>query len=161
MFKMTQGNDHISPEALLALLKARRSIRRYRPDPIPDEYVDKIIEVARWAPSGANSQPWQFIVVTKEEFRKKIFEIYQNMEEFTQKKELERKIGDKGSSFKYFQIAGQFLRECKVELKKVKWPTRKELFASTAVVIVLVLLVALFLGLIDVGLIRIIKIIVG
>jgi len=78
-----------------------------------------------------------------------------------QKKELERKGRDKGSSFKYFQIAGQFLRECRIELKKVKWPTRKELFASTAVVIVIVLLVSLFLGLIDVGLIRIIRIIVG
>ena len=78
-----------------------------------------------------------------------------------QKKELERKSRNKESSFKYFQMAGQFLRECRVELRKVKWPTRKELLASTAVVIVLVLLVALFLGLIDVGLIRIIRIIVG
>ena len=78
-----------------------------------------------------------------------------------QKKELERKTRDKGSSVNYFQMAGQFIRECKIELKKVKWPTRKELLASTAVVIVLVLLVALFLGLIDVGLIRIIRSIVG
>ncbi len=78
-----------------------------------------------------------------------------------QKKEMERKIGDKGSFAKYLQMAGQFLRECKVELKKVKWPTRKELLASTAVVIVLVLLVSLFLGLIDIGLIRIIRSIVG
>ena len=78
-----------------------------------------------------------------------------------QKKELERKSKDKGSSVNYFHMAGQFLRECKIELKKVKWPTRKELLASTAVVIVLVLLVGLFLGLIDVGLIRIIRAIVG
>jgi len=53
------------------------------------------------------------------------------------------------------------LRESKIELKKVKWPTRKELLASTAVVIVLVLVVALFLGLIDFGLIKIIKNLVG
>jgi preprotein translocase subunit SecE len=78
-----------------------------------------------------------------------------------QKKELEKKVRDKGSSVNYLQMAGQFLRECKIELKKVKWPTRKELLASTAVVIVLVLLVSLFLGLIDVGLFRIIRIIVG
>jgi len=77
------------------------------------------------------------------------------------KRQLERKNRDKGSSVKYFHMAGQFLRECKVELKKVKWPTRKELLASTAVVIVLVLVVSLFLGLIDVGLIRIIRSIVG
>ena len=62
---------------------------------------------------------------------------------------------------KYISKAGQFLREAKMELKKVKWPTRKELLASTAVVIVLTLIVALFLGLVDFGLIKIIKNIVG
>ena len=41
---------------LLELVKSRRTVRRFRPDPVPDEYVDKIIEVARWAPSGLNSQ---------------------------------------------------------------------------------------------------------
>jgi preprotein translocase subunit SecE len=55
----------------------------------------------------------------------------------------------------------QFLREAKTELKKVKWPTKKELLASTAVVIVLSLLVAFYLGLIDFLLIKIIKYIVG
>ncbi len=52
---------------------------------------------------------------------------------------------------------GQFLRDAKTELKKVKWPTRKELLASTAVVIVLTILIALYLGLVDFGLIKIIK----
>jgi preprotein translocase subunit SecE len=78
-----------------------------------------------------------------------------------QKKELERRDRNKGASVKYFRMVGQFLRECKMELKKVKWPTRKELLSSTAVVIVLVLIVSLFLGLIDIGLIRIIRSIVG
>lgn len=61
----------------------------------------------------------------------------------------------------YVHKAGQFFRESKMELKKVKWPTRKELLASTAVVVVLVLFCALFLGLVDFGLIKIIKIIMG
>ena len=76
-------------------------------------------------------------------------------------KKIEKKKAKRESGFKYFNIAGQFLREAKIELKKVKWPTRKELLASTAVVIVLVLVVAFFLGLIDFGLIKIIKNIVG
>jgi preprotein translocase subunit SecE len=46
----------------------------------------------------------------------------------------------------------QFLREVKIELKKVTWPSRKETVASTAVVIVLVVIVASFLGLVDWGL---------
>jgi nitroreductase len=50
-------------ESLLELVKARRSIRRFKPDPVPDEYIDKIIEVARWAPSGYNTQPWDFVII--------------------------------------------------------------------------------------------------
>jgi nitroreductase len=56
-------------ESLLELVKARRSIRRFKPDPIPDEYINKIIEVARWAPSGYNSQPWDFIVIKDNKLR--------------------------------------------------------------------------------------------
>lgn len=61
----------------------------------------------------------------------------------------------------YVQRARQFLREVKIELKKVKWPTRKELIASTTVVIVLVMIISIYLGLVDFGLIKIIKGIVG
>ena len=77
------------------------------------------------------------------------------------KKEVERKNRDKGFAAKYFRVTVQFLRECKVELKKVKWPTRKELLASTAIVIVLVLIVSFFLGTIDFVLIWAIRSIVG
>lgn len=59
-------------DVLLELVKERRSIRRFKPDPIPDEYVDKIIEVARWSPSGFNTQPWDFVIVKKKELRDKI-----------------------------------------------------------------------------------------
>ena len=41
-------------ESFLELVKKRRSIRRFKPDPVPNEYVGKIIEAARWAPSGFN-----------------------------------------------------------------------------------------------------------
>jgi nitroreductase len=61
-------------DALLELVKSTRSIRRFKPDSIPDEYIDKIVEVARWAPSGFNQQPWEFVVVRKPELRKKIAE---------------------------------------------------------------------------------------
>jgi preprotein translocase subunit SecE len=73
----------------------------------------------------------------------------------------ERKEAEGRSITKYVSNAGQFLREARVELKKVKWPTRKELLASTAVVIVLVLVVSFYLGVVDFGLIKIIKNIVG
>ncbi len=63
-------------EVLLGIAKRRRSIRRFKPDPVPDEDIAKIIEVARWAMSGANAQPWEFIVVKKPELRAEIFEAY-------------------------------------------------------------------------------------
>jgi preprotein translocase subunit SecE len=78
------------------------------------------------------------------------------------KKEVDKRTGGADSSLlKYVRMSLQFLRESKMELKKVKWPTRKELLASTAVVIALVIAVSFFLGIIDFGLIKIIKTIVG
>jgi len=71
------------------------------------------------------------------------------------------KSGESGGVSNLFKAVGLFLRQAKVELKKVKWPTRKELIASTVVVIVLTMLVSLYLGLVDLGLIKIIKHVVG
>ena len=58
---------------------------------------------------------------------------------------------------KYVDQALQFLREVKVELKKVAWPSRKQAMGSTIVVIMLVLLVSFFLGVVDIGLSSLIK----
>ncbi|MFC1971321.1 nitroreductase family protein [Chloroflexota bacterium] len=62
-------------EDFLELVKNRRSIRRFKPDPIPDDSVDKIIEAARWAPSGFNSQPWEFVVLKNQELKDRIVEL--------------------------------------------------------------------------------------
>ena len=51
----------------------------------------------------------------------------------------------------------QFLREVKVELKKVTWPSRKQTLGSTLVVIILVMIISLFLGIADIGLSGIIR----
>lgn len=55
----------------------------------------------------------------------------------------------------------KFLTDVKVELKKVTWPTRKDTYASTIVVIVLVIVSAAYLGGIDVILSRLIRLILG
>lgn len=60
----------------LDLVHKRRSIRRFKPDAVPDEYIEKILEAARWAMSGANAQPWEFIVVKDPETRKKIVSVF-------------------------------------------------------------------------------------
>ena len=55
----------------------------------------------------------------------------------------------------------RFLDEAKAELKKVTWPTRKQAIASTAVVIVVVIILSIFLSLVDLGLTKMIKLILG
>ena len=59
-------------EELLDIISSRKSIRRYKTDPVPDAMIDKILEAARWAPTGENYQPWRFIVVRDQETRNKI-----------------------------------------------------------------------------------------
>jgi preprotein translocase subunit SecE len=53
----------------------------------------------------------------------------------------------------------QFLREVKIELKKVTWPSRKQTIGSTIVVIVLVMIVSMFLGGVDIGLSSLVRIV--
>ena len=53
----------------------------------------------------------------------------------------------------------QFLREVKIELKKVIWPTRKQTIGSTLVVIVLVMIISFFLGIVDISLSSLISLI--
>jgi nitroreductase len=62
-------------KSFLELAKSRRSIRRFRPDSIPDDYVDKIIEAARWAPSGFNLQPWEFVVIKDKKLKDEVIRI--------------------------------------------------------------------------------------
>jgi len=55
------------------------------------------------------------------------------------------------------EVAKQFLREVKQELKKVTWPTRKDALSGTAVVLVAVFVIAVFLGVVDSGLSNLVR----
>jgi preprotein translocase subunit SecE len=55
---------------------------------------------------------------------------------------------------------GRFLREVRVELKKVAWPSRKEIRGSTWVVVIVVVLIGAFVGIIDIGLTRLLRLLV-
>lgn len=48
------------------LLVGRRSIRRYKPDPVPHEIIERVLMAAIWAPSAHNRQPWRFAVIETE-----------------------------------------------------------------------------------------------
>ena len=60
--------------ALRASLRKRRSVRDFAPDPVPPDIVDTAIEAAATAPSGANRQPWRFVLVRDPEVKRKIRE---------------------------------------------------------------------------------------
>lgn len=57
---------------ILSLIKSRRSIRDFTKEEIDKEIVDKILEGAKWAPSGLNNQPWRFSVVRESQKINKI-----------------------------------------------------------------------------------------
>ena len=50
-------------------IEKRRSIRKFKPDPIPEEYLMDIAESARLAPSGCNAQPWRFKIVKETDIK--------------------------------------------------------------------------------------------
>lgn len=57
---------------LKAAIAARRSIRKYKSDPVSEEHINELLEADRLAPSGTNIQPWRFVVATSQEAREKI-----------------------------------------------------------------------------------------
>jgi nitroreductase len=59
-------------------IKMRRSIRKYLNKPVEDEKIMQLIESARLAPSGSNTEPWRFIIVKSEWMRKKLAEAANN-----------------------------------------------------------------------------------
>ena len=50
-------------DGILDMIRDRRSVRAFRPDPVEKEKLDAILDAGRWAPSGKNTQPWRFVVV--------------------------------------------------------------------------------------------------
>jgi nitroreductase len=59
-------------DAHLAAMSTRRSVRRFSSDPVPLELIENALRVAGSAPSGANQQPWTFVVVTDDETKRRI-----------------------------------------------------------------------------------------
>ncbi len=64
---------------LFETIYTQRQFTRYRPDPVPREAIDKIIDAATKAPSGGNNQLWEFVVVTDRELVTRIGEIYRDV----------------------------------------------------------------------------------
>lgn len=53
----------MNAKEVLQLMKDRRSIRKFKPDPVEEKKIEQILEAARWCQSASNRQPWRFIVI--------------------------------------------------------------------------------------------------
>lgn len=62
----------VTPMDLMEAIKSRRSIRRYKPAPVPEDLLKTVLNAARLAPSANNAQPWRIIVVTDEDAKLKL-----------------------------------------------------------------------------------------
>ena len=68
--------DHGQDAARIATdMRHVRQIRQYRPDAVPDDIVQELLEVARWTGSSRNTQPWHFVVLTDPEQLRRISEV--------------------------------------------------------------------------------------
>ena len=61
---------------LFEAIYSQRAIREFKPDPVPDDMVRKLIEAGTKAPSGSNRQDWRFLVIRDTEMKRKIGEYY-------------------------------------------------------------------------------------
>jgi nitroreductase len=63
-------------EKCIELLVTRRSVRRFKDQEVPDELLLKAVDIARWAPSAHNYQPWEFIIIKDRGTLDKLAEIH-------------------------------------------------------------------------------------
>ncbi len=84
-------------------IKSRRSIRKYKQEPIPTEKLEAILEAARLAPSAANRQPWRFILVQDPDRKKALAEAANNQTFLKDAAAIIAAVGDPEASPRWFE----------------------------------------------------------
>jgi len=69
---MTQSSIDLSSQNIFDIINTTRTMRRLKPDPVPDELIIKILEAGTRAPNGGNNQTWHFVVVKDPEIKKAV-----------------------------------------------------------------------------------------
>lgn len=118
-------------DQFIELTRKRRSIRSFDPNrEVSDAHIERIIEAARWAPSGGNGQPWHFVVIRDSEDRAWNVELFLKQEEH--KKEMERAVRGQvrltGSGFRNAPVHILILGDPRVN---ESYPVRTKLEKST------------------------------
>ena len=63
----------------IAFLRGLRAVRTFRPDPVPQDALEDMLNVARWSGSASNVQPWEFLVIRDRDTLRKITEVSPNV----------------------------------------------------------------------------------
>ena len=90
---------------LYDVMSTLRAVRKLRPDPIPDDVLERVLQAACWAPTGGNTQPWRVVVATSPETKRALQEIYEP--EWARYSEgfLDRKAGDDAEMDRWRRVA--------------------------------------------------------
>jgi nitroreductase len=57
------------------IIRTVRQVRQYKPDPVPEDVLKELLEVARWTGSSRNTQPWHFVVITDKDVLRQVSEL--------------------------------------------------------------------------------------
>jgi 5,6-dimethylbenzimidazole synthase len=141
----------MNTKSLLETIRKRRSVRVYKSGKVTDKQLETILEAARWAPSGANTQPWEFVATRDREKMKRCREIFYN--EWKQRK-LEDPVNYRGLTKYYVGDAAVLVLVCgdprtmQVYLTTRRPGDREKLFqASVASAVEQMMLAAASMGL--------------
>jgi nitroreductase len=88
---------------VLEAIRTRRSVRKYRPESIPDEKLETILEAGRLAPSAGNRQPWLFVVVQNAERKKAVADVANNNRFLSDAAAIIVAIGDPDASARWHE----------------------------------------------------------
>ena len=67
---------------IFEVMRTMRAMRRLKPDPVPDELLDRLVEAATWAPSGGNLQGYHYVVVTDRELMASVASLWRDVSTF-------------------------------------------------------------------------------
>lgn len=87
--------------AVCRAIKERRDVRHFRPDPLPEGLLNRLIEAARLAPSVGYMQPWRFLHIRDRELRRKIHALIE-----TERRQTAQALGEQGEAFLKLKVEG-------------------------------------------------------
>ncbi len=97
-------------------MSSLRAVRRLRPDPIPDDVLERVLQAGCWAPTGGNQQPWRVVVVRDPEKKQQLADIYRPeweryAEGFVERIEASGVTGEALAKWRRVTAAGDYLAE--------------------------------------------------